>query len=100
MIRKVKFMAQSTLAKDMKLGIVLDTVEGALQGKTPTFRELQEMAQTAERAELDSIWLCDHLLYRFPEEEEMGIWELFTMLSALAAITTRITLGTIVVCTS
>jgi probable F420-dependent oxidoreductase len=93
-------MAQSTSAKDMKFGIVLDTVEGALQGKTPTFRELQEMAQTAERAGLDSIWLCDHLLYRFPGQEEMGIWELFTMLSALAAITTRITLGTIVVCTS
>jgi probable F420-dependent oxidoreductase len=100
MIRKVKFMAQRTLVKEMKLGIVLDMAEGALQGKTPTFRELQEMAQAAERAGLDSIWLCDHLLYRFPEQEEMGIWELFTMLSALAAITARIRLGTIVACTA
>src|SRR6185312_4808866 len=74
--------------------------EGSLQGKTPTFRELQEMAQTAERTRLDSIWLCDHLLHRFPGQEEMVIWELFTMISALAAITTRITLGTLVVCTS
>jgi probable F420-dependent oxidoreductase len=84
----------------MKVGLVLGTAEGALQGKTPTFRELQGMAQAAERAGVDSIWLCDHLIFRFPGQEEKGIWEVFTMLSALAAVTTRIALGTLVVCTS
>jgi probable F420-dependent oxidoreductase len=93
-------MTRTTSATGMKIGIVLDTVEGALQGMTPTFRELQEMAQTAERAGLDSIWLCDHLIYRPPGQEEVGFWEVFTLLGALAAVTTRITLGTIVVCTS
>src|SRR4249920_168088 len=61
--RKANVMTRTTSAKDMKIGIVLDTVEGALQGKTPTFRELQGMAQAAERAGLDSIWLNDHLIY-------------------------------------
>src|SRR6266702_8891484 len=98
--RKANLMTLSTSARGMKIGIVLDTAEGALQGKTPTFRDLQEMAQAAERAGLDSIWLCDHLINRFPGREERGLWEVFTMLSALAATTTRITLGTIVVCTS
>jgi len=84
----------------MKIGIVLDTAEGSLQGKTPTFQALKEMAQAGERVGLDSLWLCDHLIYRPSEQEEVGIWEAFTMLSALAAVTTRITLGTIVVCTS
>ncbi len=93
-------MTQHTSSRAMKLGIVLATSEGELQGKTPTFHDLQELAQAAERAGLDSIWLCDHLLFRFPGQEEKGIWEIFTMLSALAATTTRITLGTIVVCTS
>lgn len=93
-------MTQNTTTNGMKVGIVLGTMEGALQGRTPTFRDLQEMALAAERAGLDSIWLCDHLIYRFPEREETGIWEVFTMLSALAAVTTSITLGTIVVCTS
>ncbi len=92
-------MAQNT-ATAMKLGLVLDTAEGSLQGKTPGYKDMQEMAQAAERIGLDSIWLCDHLIYRFPKQEEMGIWEVFTVLSALAAVTTRITLGTIVVCTS
>lgn len=93
-------MTQSSSNTGMKIGVVLETAEGGLQGKTPTFSELKEMAQTAEQVGLDSIWLCDHLLYRFPGQEESGIWEVFTMLSALAAVTTRITLGTIVVCTS
>lgn len=79
-------MTQSTSAKGMK-------------GKRPTFHEIEEMAQAAERAGLDSIWLPDHLLYRFSERGEV-FWEVFTMLSALAAVTTRIALGTIVVCTS
>jgi len=61
-------MTQSTSA--MKIGIVLETAEGGLQGKTPTFRELQEMARAAELAGLDSIWLCDHLIYRSPGQEE------------------------------
>src|SRR3989440_5115745 len=84
----------------MKIGIVLDTVEGSLKGRTPTFHDLREMAQVAEQVGLDSIWLADHLIYRFPNEAERAPWEALTMLSALAAVTTHITLGTLVVCTS
>jgi alkanesulfonate monooxygenase SsuD/methylene tetrahydromethanopterin reductase-like flavin-dependent oxidoreductase (luciferase family) len=93
-------MTQSPSVKRMKLGLVLDTAEGTAPGKTPTFREIQELALTAERVGVDSLWVCDHLIYRFPGQEEQGIWEVFTILSALAAVTTRITLGTIVACTS
>ena len=84
----------------MKIGMVLNTVEGSLEGRTPTFRDLQAMAQVAEQAGLDSLWLEDHLIYRFPGQDERAPWEALTMLSALAAVTTRITLGTLVVCTS
>lgn len=84
----------------MKIGIVLDTVEGSLEGRTPTFRDLQGMAHVAEQVGLDSLWLADHLLYRFPGQNELAPWEALTMLSALAAVTGRITLGTLVVCTS
>lgn len=97
--RSVCFLS-ARKASAMKIGVVLSTAENGLQGKTPTFQDLQELAQAAEQAGLDSIWLCDHLIYRFPEREEFGIWEVFTMLSALAAVTTKVTLGTIVVCTS
>lgn len=84
----------------MKIGMVLNTVEGSLEGRTPTYRDLRAMAQVAEQVGLDSLWLADHLLYRFPGQDERAPWEALTMLSALAAVTTRITLGTLVVCTS
>ena len=91
-------MTQNT--SRMKLGIALESEEGSVQGKTPAFRDLQAMAQAAEQVGLDSIWLEDHLLFRFPGRQELGPWEVFTMLSALAAVTTRIALGPLVACTS
>jgi probable F420-dependent oxidoreductase len=84
----------------MKIGIVLDVVEGSLEGRTPAFRDLQGMAQVVEQVGFDSLWLADHLIYRFPGQDESAPWEALTMLSALAAVTTRITLGTLVACTS
>ena len=91
---------QTTPQQRMKIGIILDISEGSLDGRTPTFRDLREMAQVAEQVGLDSIWLADHLIYRFPNGAESAPWEALTMLSALAAVTTHITLGTLVVCTS
>jgi alkanesulfonate monooxygenase SsuD/methylene tetrahydromethanopterin reductase-like flavin-dependent oxidoreductase (luciferase family) len=93
-------LIQATPQKRMKIGIVLDISEGSLDGRTPTFRDLREMALVAEQVGLDSLWLADHLIYRFPNQAESAPWETLTMLSALAAVTTRITLGTLVVCTS
>ncbi len=90
-------MTQRPSASGMKLGIVLQTMESGLEGQPPTFQAIQELAQAAERAGLDSIWLPDHLL-RSPRGEVF--WEVFTLLGALAAVTTRITLGTLVVSTS
>src|SRR5207247_11202734 len=91
---------QTTPKQRMKIGIVLDTGEGSLDGRTPTFRDLQEMALVAEQVGLDSLWLADHLIYRPPNQPESAPWETLTILSALAAVTTQITLGTLVICTS
>ena len=44
---------------------------------------------TAEASGLDSIWIYDHLLYHFPEKEPQGVWEGWTIASALAEATQR-----------
>ncbi len=93
-------MTQNTSTKPLQIGIVLQLVEGLLEGRTPRFQDLRTMAGVAEQAGLDSLWLADHLIYRFPDREERAPWESLTMLSALAAVTTRIALGSIVACTS
>jgi probable F420-dependent oxidoreductase len=93
-------MTQTPPKQPMKIGTILDISEGSLEGRTPTFQDLQDMTQAAEQSGLDSLWLADHLIYRFPEQDESAPWETFTMLSALAAVTTRVELGPMVACTS
>jgi probable F420-dependent oxidoreductase len=68
-------------------------------GKTPrAYAEIRDMARRVEAAGLDSIWVYDHLLYRWPGRPSDGIWECWTVLSALAEATQRVELGTLVLC--
>jgi alkanesulfonate monooxygenase SsuD/methylene tetrahydromethanopterin reductase-like flavin-dependent oxidoreductase (luciferase family) len=57
------------------------------------------LARIAEDVGFDSVWLGDHLIYRFENIAPFGIWEGWSLLSALAATTNRVKLGTMVVCT-
>jgi probable F420-dependent oxidoreductase len=69
------------------------------RGRAPRYPEVREMALQAEAAGFDSLWFYDHLLYRFAGQPTVGIWECWTMLSALAEATQRVELGTLVLCT-
>jgi FMNH2-dependent dimethyl sulfone monooxygenase len=60
-----------------------------------SFSEIVELAQLAEKLGLDSVWMSDHLMYTVPNK---GSLEMFASLSAVAAKTKKITLGTKVVC--
>lgn len=87
----------------MKVGAVIrlaeDTRAGdATIGRCPSFHEILEVARLIEDAGLDSVWVADHLLYRQPGQPTVGIWEAWTILSALAVATRRVELGTSVVC--
>jgi alkanesulfonate monooxygenase SsuD/methylene tetrahydromethanopterin reductase-like flavin-dependent oxidoreductase (luciferase family) len=62
--------------------------------------EYLAIAQAAEAAGFDSIWLGDHLLYRDDGGAQRGPWEAWTMLAALGAATARTELGPLVACTA
>ena len=81
----------------MKIGIVINHGEDSDSKAIPAYNKIRQMAQAAEAGGLDSIWLFDHLIFRF-DDEEAGIWECWTLLCALAEATNRVELGTIVLC--
>jgi alkanesulfonate monooxygenase SsuD/methylene tetrahydromethanopterin reductase-like flavin-dependent oxidoreductase (luciferase family) len=84
----------------MHIGVVLPLGEVREQGRALHWPELRELAQQAEAADFDALWLYDHLLYRYPDRPEAGTWEAWTMLTALAEATKQPALGTIVLCTA
>jgi len=65
----------------------------------PRWNDLKAMTQHAEAAGFDSIWLPDHLVVDDPGARH-GVWECWSLLSSLAAVTARVDIGSLVVCTN
>jgi F420-dependent oxidoreductase-like protein len=63
------------------------------------WRRTTEVARQADRLGFESIWLYDHF-HTVPRPTDEITFESFTSLSALAALTERIRLGHIVICTA
>lgn len=84
----------------MKVGLGLPDAEGMMDGGIARWRDIAALARRAEEAGVDSLWVQDHLLFRLADTETEGPWESMSLLAALAAITERVELGTLVTCTS
>ena len=55
-------MSDATGGRPLKVGFMLYTREGRMGGVTPRWSDLRSMAQQAEQAGFDSIWLVDHFI--------------------------------------
>jgi alkanesulfonate monooxygenase SsuD/methylene tetrahydromethanopterin reductase-like flavin-dependent oxidoreductase (luciferase family) len=69
-------------------------------GGVITWAHARDFAQHAEAMGLDSLWVCDHLLSELPDGPVEGILESWTVLSALAVVTSQVELGQLVMCTA
>lgn len=90
----------STSTGTPKVGIILPLGEYRMDGETARWSDLLAMSQRAEELGFDSIWLVDHLLVASDNAPTIGVWECWSLLSALAATTSRAELGTLVLCNS
>ena len=87
----------------MRIGLALPQYDYSVAGESPlTWPTLAEHARRAEAVGYDSLWLSDHLFLDIAKyggtDEPQGAFEPIATLAALAQVTTRARLGTLVLC--
>jgi len=86
--------------RPFKIGVFIPHLELPWREKGPSWTEISAIAKRAEEIGFDSVWLPDHLTHRFDKVREQGGMDVWSLMSAIAAITTTIEIAPLVACTS
>jgi probable F420-dependent oxidoreductase len=86
----------------MRLGLALPHYDTSLAGAPATWEGVRRVARLAESSGFSSVWISDHLFldwskYGGPEDRQ-GSLEAWTTMSALAAATRKIRIGSLALC--
>jgi alkanesulfonate monooxygenase SsuD/methylene tetrahydromethanopterin reductase-like flavin-dependent oxidoreductase (luciferase family) len=82
-------------ARPLKVGVQLPEVEREVR-----WPEILDIVRAIEDLGYDSVWVGEHLLYRWPDRPPAGPWESWTAMAAIAASTSRVEFGPLVACTN
>jgi probable F420-dependent oxidoreductase len=86
----------------MRVGIALPHYDDSMAGREVSWRSVQRVARLAEDCGYDSVWVSDHLFLDWSKyggpTDPRGALECWTTLSALAATTERVRIGSLTLC--
>jgi probable F420-dependent oxidoreductase len=86
----------------MRLGLALPHYDTSLAGGPASWSGVRDAALVAEQAGFDSVWVSDHLFLDWSKyggsSEPRGSLECWVTMSALAAITSRVRVGSLALC--
>lgn len=86
----------------MRFGLALPHYDGSFAGRPASWEAVAEVARAAEASGFDSVWVSDHLFLDWSKyggsDDVQGSLECFTTLSALAALTDRVRIGSLTAC--
>jgi alkanesulfonate monooxygenase SsuD/methylene tetrahydromethanopterin reductase-like flavin-dependent oxidoreductase (luciferase family) len=87
----------------MRFGLALPHYDFSLAGEPASFEAVAGWARRAEELGFDSVWVSDHLFYSFArygaDPRPWGSLEPVTTLAGVTAVTDRVHVGTLVLCT-
>lgn len=86
----------------MRLGIALPHYDASFAGEPASWPVVERVALTAEACGWDSVWVSDHLFFDWGKyggpPDTQGALECWTTLTALAAVTSRVRVGSLALC--
>jgi alkanesulfonate monooxygenase SsuD/methylene tetrahydromethanopterin reductase-like flavin-dependent oxidoreductase (luciferase family) len=88
------------LGRPVHVGLIITTIEDRKRNWILSWNEISTMVRLAEQVGFDSVWIPDHLIHEPGDAPKYGIWESWSLIASLAAMTTRIEIGPHVLCAS
>lgn len=86
--------------KVLKVGVFVSAMVGGMRDGALRWTDLRSMAQRSEALGFDSFWIPDHLIFRQDNQPAHAPWEGWSLLTGLAATTSTIDIGSLVLCTA
>ena len=94
-------MVAEARRRPLKVGLYIPNGDGYMSGTINRWSDVLAMAKAAEDAGFDSIWVADHMIFRFEgDAESQSRWECWSLLAGLAVATKTVEIGPLVSCMS